>query len=242
MKRDHSFLIIIAIVVSVLFFPAQLFATEIILKKGRTLEAKIIMITDKDIKVDLGGVEMTYVLDEVKSIHGMADINKTKLEELVKLGKKDVDEATAGPTRDEEKCTEGINILKKIEELDIPGMQADKDVVEALRDCKRHPESVPYIQKMLKKNAESAADAHMELGNVYRHDKTKEKEAVAEYEKAIQITGVTSTSTYQMGITYLAYEKYDKALPYFEKLLTMNPDRLKDSIRAQFFIGRCCFA
>ena len=42
---------------------------------------------------------------------------------------------------------------------------------------------------MLKKNAESAADAHMELGNVYRHDKTKEKEAVAEYEKAIQITG-----------------------------------------------------
>ena len=80
------------------------------------MEAKVIEITDKDIKI-----ESTYSLDEIKSINGMTDISKTKIEELTKLGREYMEK---------EKCVEAIDVLKKVVEVDASNKDINKDFVE----------------------------------------------------------------------------------------------------------------
>jgi len=237
MKRNFSFFAIGAVLVSIFCLPGHVFAVEIVLKKGRVMEAKVIEITDKDVKMDVEGVELTYALDEIKSINGMDDISKNKIDELVKLGHKYVDEATMGPTRDEEKCTEGINIFKKINELNLDYVNA-RLMIGITEQCKRHTESLPYILKELK-TAPEDAQVLMQLGNVYRHDDTKKAEAIAEYEKAIKIQGPTPENQFEMGVTYVIYEEWEKALSYFNKALAMNPSYNEDVAGRYKCIGLC---
>jgi hypothetical protein len=53
-----------------LFFPIFAFAETIVLKSGKAVEGKIIEKTDKYVKVDFLGVELTYFLDEIDKIEG----------------------------------------------------------------------------------------------------------------------------------------------------------------------------
>jgi tetratricopeptide (TPR) repeat protein len=48
----------------------RLFAENIVFKSGKTIEAKIIERSDKYIKIDLEGVDVTYFIDELESIDG----------------------------------------------------------------------------------------------------------------------------------------------------------------------------
>jgi len=53
-----------------LFISSSVFAETIVLKSGRTVEAKILKKTDNSIKVDVEGIPITYYLNEVESIDG----------------------------------------------------------------------------------------------------------------------------------------------------------------------------
>ena len=44
---------------------------------------------------------------------------------------------------------------------------------------------------------------------------------------------------YDLGITYFCYHKYDKALSYFEKSLTIKSDSPELVIWEYFYAGRC---
>jgi len=53
------------------FFPTSLsFAETIILKSGKTIDARIVERADKSIKVDFYGVPLTYYLEDIESIDG----------------------------------------------------------------------------------------------------------------------------------------------------------------------------
>jgi len=248
MRKTTRFLTVSMAILTVLSLQAQVFAAEIVLKKGKTVEAKLINITDKDIRVDLGGVELVYELGEIKSINGLIDISKTKLDELVESAHQCIKEEiehnkTHDPFIDGGKCAEGIDILKKIDELNLPDMQMTSDVANALKKCKRHSESIPYYLKLLQQDPDSV-EAHSGLGNVYRHDHDPAmlKKALAEYEKVIKIQGSTTGNQFEMGLTYRIYGKYDTALSYFKKALEIEPNSKEINQYYYENIGICCLS
>lgn len=59
-------------------FSLSVFAETIILKSGKKVDAQIIERTDKNIKVNLGGVTLTYYFDEIESIDGIAQGKEEK--------------------------------------------------------------------------------------------------------------------------------------------------------------------
>jgi len=59
-----------------LFISSSIFAETIILKSGKTLEVKIVEKTDTYIKVDIDGISITYYLDEIENIDGVALTNE----------------------------------------------------------------------------------------------------------------------------------------------------------------------
>lgn len=62
--------LIILLLLSSLSFPALSFAETIILKSGEEIEGKVIEKTDKYIKIDFEGVQLTYFFDDIKTIEG----------------------------------------------------------------------------------------------------------------------------------------------------------------------------
>jgi len=55
-------------------FPLVCFAETVLLKSGQTVEGKIVEKTDKEIKIDLDGVPLTYFFDEIESIDGQRPV------------------------------------------------------------------------------------------------------------------------------------------------------------------------
>lgn len=61
--------IIIILLLFLLAIPS-VFAGTIILKSGKTIEAKILEKTQKYIRVDMEGIPITYYIEDIKSIDG----------------------------------------------------------------------------------------------------------------------------------------------------------------------------
>ena len=53
-----------------LMWPTVVYAETVVLKSGRTLEAKVLERTDTRVRLDLAGVPVTYFVDEIASIDG----------------------------------------------------------------------------------------------------------------------------------------------------------------------------
>lgn len=226
MKGNHLALVASAISFSILIFSQHAFAAEIVLKSGRKIEAKVLKISEKSVKLDLDGVEMAYPPEQIRSINGMEDFSMAQLREFRDLGYQYVEEAVATHPINAEKCDEGISMIKKIEELDLPDMPAIDDMIEVTKRCKKHDDSIPYIEKRMK-TRKGDAKAHMELANVYRHhghDKAFMDKAIAEYEKAVAIEGPTAENQYAIGMTYSVFDEEAKAIPYFKKAIELKPN------------------
>lgn len=63
--------LIVVLLLMFLFFSSSIFAETIVLKSGKTVDGKLLGKTDKDIKVDILGVPVTYYLAEIESIDGI---------------------------------------------------------------------------------------------------------------------------------------------------------------------------
>lgn len=204
-----SILIVIILVIAGLSSPC--FCADIILKENprKTIKAKTVELTDKEIK-------LVYPFDEVKSVNGIAGFDRTKLNEITALGHQYVEE------RDYQ---DAVDALEKVVELDSSNAQVVTDMAVALTECKKYPEALPYVLKEIELDPNNW-EAYERLGNIYRHDfkKDREKEAIAAYKKSVEIQGPTPSNQWHIGYTYQArYNKYEEALPYYEKAVTMNP-------------------
>ena len=62
---------IFVIALGCLFLVAPVFAEEIVLNSGSTVQGTIIERTDKQIKMNASGVDVTYYMDEIRSIDGI---------------------------------------------------------------------------------------------------------------------------------------------------------------------------
>lgn len=222
MRKKHGFLIVSAAIFCGLFFIGQSFAAEIVLKKGNTIQAKLLQLTDKKIKVELGGIELVYTPDQIVSINGIKDISSANISALKKSAKE---------LLDEEKYKEASDLLLKLEELDPSDLDLRFNLIQALPNAQgKTPEgyfaTVPYIMKSIKENDDP--EAHMWLGNVYRHcDPVLRVKAIPEYEKAIKIQGPTVWNLDGLAVTLKMCGKYEEAATYFKKEIALNPDDAK---------------
>lgn len=66
----HKRILLISLLMISPFFCTISFAETILLKSGKTIEAKIIDKTDKYIKIDIEGVPLTYFFDDIEAIDG----------------------------------------------------------------------------------------------------------------------------------------------------------------------------
>ncbi|MEI7751069.1 MAG: tetratricopeptide repeat protein [Candidatus Omnitrophota bacterium] len=165
--------------------------------------------------VEITGWEMRliYPLDEVASINGITDLNRTKLMELEELGHQ---------YANEKKYDEAIELFNKLIELDPSNSRMITDMARALCAVERSPEAVPYILKEIEINPRSW-EAYKRLGSAYRH--LKEKDPIAAYKKVVELQGGPNpVNMFDLGLTYYAvFKKYDEALPYFQKAVTLDP-------------------
>lgn len=216
-------LVAVVLVITGSFFPC--FCAEIILKENprRPIKAKTVELTDKEVK-------LIYPLEEVKSVNGITDISPSRLYELTALAHQYIEER---------KYSEAVDILKKTIEIDPSSTQMIIDISQALYRAKRYPEAIPYILKEIEINPRDG-EAYLRLANAYRHSHKTSQEAIAAYEKAMEILGPTPENLFSVGETYRALlEKPDLALPYLEKAVTVDPD--SEEVAAFFYIslGKC---
>lgn len=69
MEKKLTWLTLV-LVLTGLCYPFMIFAETIVLKSGKTIEAKIIERRDEYIKIEYYGVPLTYFFDEIESIDG----------------------------------------------------------------------------------------------------------------------------------------------------------------------------
>jgi len=206
MKKNYYFVAISTAIFFILFLSRQIFAAEIILKKnpGKSVQAKILEITNKGIKV-----ELTYALSDIKSINGVKDFNRFDILAISKY----------------EKYAEEVERLKKLEKSDPSNPSIIWDISRALEKSDRWTEALPYALKLVETNPNDPK-AHTRLGNVYRHRQTRVREkAIAEYKTALELEGPTAYNQWELGYTYMIFKEYDKAVSYFEKAIAMGPAR-----------------
>ena len=162
MKRKFGLAVASVVALSALFFSTKTFAAEITFKKkiGKTLEAEVVEITDKDLKI-----QSIYPLDSIKTVNDIFNINQSRIKELAKL---------AHGYMEQQNYAGAFEILKKIEELGPPDKQVVADLTESLNRLKRYPEALPYALRGVEM-APRDGDAWRRLGDAYRHDKEREK-------------------------------------------------------------------
>jgi hypothetical protein len=69
--REPSVILVLSTAVVSLFFSLASFADTIILKSGKSLDGAITECSDTDITFNVGGVSLTYYLEDITSINGM---------------------------------------------------------------------------------------------------------------------------------------------------------------------------
>ena len=74
----------------------------------------------------------------------------------------------------------------------------------------------PYVKGKL-------ANMHAEIGNIY-HDLSLYKEAIDEYNKAIQLRPTFVDIKNRLGIVYRDIQDYSKAIKELEEVIAINPD------------------
>lgn len=73
----------IILILVLLALPLMCFAETIVLKSGKTVEGKIIERTDQYVKIEFQGIGLTYFLEDVESIDGIASMDLSKKQDVI---------------------------------------------------------------------------------------------------------------------------------------------------------------
>lgn len=218
MNRKFFSSLFLVVMIAVFFLPCEIFAVEMVLKKNpeKSMEVEVVRLTDSDITVNFNDVDLTYPLEEIETLNGMAEISRSKLDELQALGKAYVDQ---------QKYAEAIDLLSKIIDLDPSSLRVIKDLVAAYTKLEKYKEAIPYILKKIELEPNEPQN-YVTLGNAYMHleGNSHYKEAIAAYEKRIEVEGgPTVRNQIDAGYMYCYDRQWEKALSYFQKAMMIEP-------------------
>lgn len=190
----------------------SLFATTIILKSGKTIEGNIIEKKDDSIKVDFQGVNLTYFMDEIKSIDGsiLATINPEAKEiylegcSLTDLGK--YEEAA-------QKMIEAINIDPKY-----PLTYYNLGII--YNYLGQYNQAIQAFNKTLELNpGEVWAYGNMAKSYYYLGQMD---EAIKNLRKAIELKPDYIEAYTRLGLVFLNLSKFEEAIEYSKKSIAIQ--------------------
>lgn len=195
-------------VIFCLCFSIPLFAETIVLKSGKTIEAKIIKKTDNSIKVDIEGVSVTYYLGDIESINGKtvanlkdSDIPKITYEDIAKSVEKEAQES-----------------LKS-------SPQSAKSYIErgiAFRMNGNQKEAINYFTKAIEIDPDSA-EAYHNRGLSYAGSKMNRPDlAMADFSKAIEKNPHDGDNYFMRASLYFDQREYDKAWEDINKVKALG--------------------
>jgi tetratricopeptide (TPR) repeat protein len=202
-------------ILSLLFlsFPVCIFAETIVLKSGKTIEAKIIQKTDKEIALDFSGALMTYTLDEIESINGKrAQIYQPNIN--TQEEKKDISASHAVLNKgldylDRKMYDDAIAEFNKA--IEINPDYTDAYYNRGLSNAKKGnlDQAISDYSKAIEINPNDA-DTYFNRGLAY-HKKNQFDQAISDYTKSIQINPHVGDTHYNRALDYYLKGIYDKA-------------------------------
>ena len=84
-----------------------------------------------------------------------------------------------------------------------------------------YDDAVPILQSIIDESPD-LADAHHELGLIYSF-RVLMDESIAELERAVELSPGTVKYLLDLGKTHTMYGDYEKAIPVFEQVLSLEP-------------------
>lgn len=181
-------------IISLLFLSlgSSVFAETIVFKSGRTIEAKIIRKTDKEIALDFNGSLMAYRLDEIESIDGKGA-------------------QTYKPKTNAQEEKEGI-----------AASRAAFDKGLAYLDRKMYDDAIAEFNKAIEINPQYS-DAYYNRGfsNAKRGNLDQ---AIVDYTKAIGFNPNDADTYFNRGLAYHKKNQFDQAIADYSRSIKLSPN------------------
>ncbi|MCX5705440.1 MAG: hypothetical protein NTZ92_05235 [Candidatus Omnitrophica bacterium] len=200
-------------------FMTALFADTVVLKSGKTVEGKIIEKTNKYVKIDFQGVELTYFVDEIEKIESDgAELKKTDENKDVVLS----------IIRD---AAEYIKIgqLDKVEEVYKDGLKEFPNsallwasLAGNTLDRGRSDEAIEYCNRALSFDS-CSAQAYFILGLVSAK-KGDEDKAIQKFQGAIKCDPSFDLAYYDLGISYFSKKMFSEAVDMWVKATQLDKE------------------
>ena len=95
-----------------------------------------------------------------------------------------------------------------------------------------YDDAIPILQSILEE-APDLADAHHELGLILSF-RVLIDESIAELERAVALAPSSVKYLLDLGKTHTMYGDYDKAIPVFEQVLSLDPFNVEASKNLDF--------
>jgi len=196
-----------------------LFADTITLKSGRTVEGKIIEKTDKYVKIDLQGIELTYFIDEIEKIEAdgielkKTDENKDAILPIARSAAEYIEKGQ----------------LDKVEEIYRDGLKEFPNsallwaaLAGNTLDQGRIDEAIEYCNRSLSFNS-CCAEAYFVLGLAFAK-KSDEDKAIQKFQEAIKCDPSFILAYYDMGISYISKQKYSEGIDMWVKATQLDKE------------------
>lgn len=216
--------VIIILTVSFLLFTPSIFAEMIVLKSGKTVEGKILERADKNIKVDIAGIPITYYLDEIESIDGkkmnplpLPEAGSNEAEESL-LSQKNKALTGQAATSERQTWSQEVRIVS-----DDPASTVYMHTVNQANDYVKqgqYGKAVEQYEAALKIKPD-ASGTYVGLAAALIGLK-KYDEAIRICQKALQINPQEEGAYLNLGNAYENQGNFEQAISAYNKLIEVN--------------------
>jgi tetratricopeptide (TPR) repeat protein len=213
----------LAIMLSLIFsfVSSSIFAETIVLKSGKTIEAKIIEKTDDSVKADIDGIPITYYLSEIDSIDGeKLEVPQPTQRTVVSAGEnKETGEDKAGSymklgfeyleKRDFDKAIDYCNKALEIN----PNLFGARYTLSTAYLSKGEPDkAIDHSMKLIElyPNAQELDSVYYNLSTAYLIKKDYDR-AIDFAGKAVMLNGNCYPAFVNLAIAYFENKNYDKS-------------------------------
>lgn len=229
------------VLILVLTLSSVCFAQTFLLKTGDKVEGNLVERTDKYIKVEFAGANITYYLDEIDSINGEKiisgpadniepEVNFTDTNTAVIYWKDKIREnpkdfgaynnlgmiyASLG------QYEEAINYFTRAVEINPNFGTGFSNLGQAFNSLGQPDKALGYLRRALKLNPNSA-QANNNLGHVYI-DLGQFDEALPFCRKAVTINPDYADAYSNLGFIYVSMQKFELGIENLKKAVQKNP-------------------
>lgn len=123
---------------------------------------------------------------------------------------------------DAEDCVQAISFFKRAIELNPKFIDAHIDLAEVYIQCMNPRLAEKHFKKVIKLDPYNYRTLY-KLGYMYLNEMNRPKNAVAMFQKCLDINPIDSDAGISLGLSYMELHQYSDAIACFKDLLAENP-------------------